>query len=585
MRRLVGVGTLLVGLVVFASCGGGPDVAPSVTATRVESETLAVTTSTTGAVPTTGPPTTTAPPTTAAPTTTAGPTTTTTTSPPTIPSSTTTTTSAPPPTTTTTVPPEPTLWERLQVLGREGIGDTLYPTLGASGYDVESYVIEFGFDPETGRLSGSSTIAAVATADLDLFSLDFFGMETRGVTVNGAPADHEQISEELIIVPSQALDEGEPMTVVVTYQGVVASRPAQAIQEFTVGGRWTTDRDIFFMMNEPDGSAALAPFNDHPLDKALVTVEVEVPVGWTAVSGGTLEEVREEEQYTVFRWSMEHPVAPYLIPLGIGKFASRSEPDPLGLEITTWYPEDLDTELLDPFTEQHRMLRFLSGLFGPYPFETLGAMVVDAGLGLALEHQTLPTYDLALVREDILVHELAHQWFGNSVSVADWSDIWLNEGPATLSMWLWTEEILGVIDYDREVANNYRLFSGEFFLAGDTTEAIERATAMAVRQFYPPGRPPADDLFNYSVYGRGALTLVALRDHLGDASFFALLRTWHDTHRYGNVTTADFLSLVEETGGTPARELVESWLYDTLPPPMPERDLYPLGHDENYRNP
>ncbi|MDE0231361.1 MAG: M1 family metallopeptidase [bacterium] len=335
------------------------------------------------------------------------------------------------------------------------------------------------------------------------------------------------------------------------------------------------------MMNEPDGSAALAPFNDHPLDKASVTVEVEVPEGWTVVSGGVLEEVREEEQTTVFRWSMQHPVAPYLIPLGIGQFASRSEPDPLGLEITTWYPEDLDPELLDPFTDQHQMVRFLSGLFGPYPFETLGAMVVDAGVGLALEHQTLPTYDLSAVLETVVVHELAHQWFGNSVSVADWSDIWLNEGPATLSEWLWTEEILGVIDYDREVANNYRLFSGEFFLSGDTTAAIERATAIALREFYPPGLPPADDLFNYSVYGRGALTLVALRDYLGDSSFFAMLRTWHETHRYGNATTSGFLSLVEETGGTPARELVESWLYDPLPPPMPGRDLFPLGHEEN----
>jgi len=450
---------------------------------------------------------------------------------------------------------------------------------------VESYLIEFRFDPETGWLSGSSTIAAVATADLDLFSLDFFGMETETVTVNGAPADHEQVSEELIIVPSQALGEGEPMTVVVSYQGVVASRPARAIQGFTSGGRWSSDEEIFFMMNEPDGSAALAPFNDHPLDKALVTMEAEVPVGWTVVSGGTLEEVREDEQYTVFRWSMEHPVAPYLIPLGIGQFASRSEPDPLGLEITTWYPEDLDPELLDPFTDQHHMLRFLAGLFGPYPFESLGSMVVDAGLGLALEHQTLPTYDLSAVQETVVIHELAHQWFGDSVSVADWSDIWLNEGPATLSEWLWTEEIFGVIDYDREVANNYGLFSGEFFLWGDTTEAIERATAMAARQFYPPGRPPADDLFNYSVYGRGALTLVALRDHLGDSTFFGLLRTWHDTHRYGNATTAEFLSLVEETGGTAARELVESWLYDPLPPPMPERGLYPLGHEEYSPNP
>ncbi len=565
MKRLIAVGALLGGLLVIASCDEGPAVAPTAPAeTRVDDAPPVTTTSTTGA------PTTTAPPTTAAPTTTAGPTTTS--SPP--------TTSITAPPTTTTIPPEPTLWERLQALGRDGIGDTLYPTLGASGYDVESYLIELRFDPERGRLSGSSTIAAVATADLDLFSLDFFGMETGAVTVNGAPADYEQVSEELIIVPSQTLLEGELMAVVVSYHGVVASRPAKAIQGFTSGGRWSTDEEFFFMMNEPDGSAALAPFNDHPLDKARVTVDVEVPVGWTVVSGGTLEEVREEEQTVAYRWSMEHPVAPYLIPFGIGQFASRSEPDPLDLEITTWYPEELDTELLDPFTDQHHMLGFLSGLFGPYPFETLGAMVVDAGIPLALEHQTLPTYDLSAASETVVIHELAHQWFGNSVSVADWSDIWLNEGPATLSQWLWTEETLGVIDYDREVANNYRLFSGEFFLSGETADAIERATAMAVRQFYAPGLPPADDLFNYSVYGRGALTLVALRDQLGDSSFFAMLRTWHDTHRYGNATTADFLSLVEETGGVPARELVESWLYDPLPPPMPERDLYPLGHEE-----
>lgn len=579
MKRLIAGGTLLGCLVVAASCGGDPAVAPQDNTTRAVGDTPAATTSTTGASTATSSTVEAAVTTAAGSTTTTSSTTTTTTPPTTTITTTTTTTTAT--STTTTIPPEPTLWERLQALGREGIGDALYPTLGASGYDVESYLIAFRFDPETGWLSGSSTIAAVATTDLDLFSLDFFGMETSSVIVNSVPADYEQVSEELIIAPSRTLGEGEPMTVSVSYEGVVASRPARAIQGLTSGGRWSTDEGTFFMMNEPDGSAALAPFNDHPLDKALVTVEVEVPEGWTAVSGGILEEVRQEKDTSVFRWSMQQPVAPYLIPLGIGKFASRPEPDPLGLEITTWYPEGLDLELIDPFTDQHRILGFLSELFGPYPFDTLGAMVVDAGLGLALEHQTLPTYDLSLVQEEVVVHELAHQWFGNSVSVSDWSDIWLNEGPATLSQWLWTEEILGVIDYDREVANHYRLFSGEFFLSGDTTEAIERATAMAARRFYPPGLPSADDLFNYSVYGRGALTLVALRDHLGDEPFFRMLRTWHDTHRYGNATTADLLSLVSETGGGPARDLVESWLYEPLPPAMPERDLYPLGHEEN----
>ncbi len=455
----------------------------------------------------------------------------------------------------------------------------MYPTLGSSGYDVESYLIEMRFDPITRWLAASATIMAEATADVELFSLDFFGMETSGVTVNGAAADYDQVSEELIIEPSQSLGPGDLMTVVVSYEGVVASRPAQAIKGHTSGGHWSTDGETFFVLNEPDGSAAWAPFNDHPLDKALLTLEVEVPAGWTAVSGGRLVELREDEQTAVFRWSMEYPVAPYLVPLAIGQFASRSEPDPLGLEITTWYPDDLDPELLDPFTRQHEYVRFLSELFGPYPFETVGAIVVDAGVGLALEHQTLPTYDLSLLWEEVVIHELAHQWFGNSVSVADWSDIWLNEGPATLSQWLWTEDTLGAADYDREVANHYRLFSGELFLDGSGSS--EEAAADAARRFYPPGLPTADDLFNFSVYARGALTLVALRDELGDAAFFGMLRTWLDTHRYGNATTAEFLSLTEETGGPSARKLVESWLYDPLPPAMPERGLYPLDQEKD----
>lgn len=479
-------------------------------------------------------------------------------------------------TTTGTESEASSLWERLGESGGAGLGDSLYPTLGNFGYDVESYGIKLSFDPVTRVMSASSTITATATADLDLFSLDFFGMETTGVAVNGVAAIFDQVSEELIVDPPQPLAEGERMVVVVSYQGAVASRPAKAIRGYRSGGHWSQDGTTFFVLNEPDGSAAWAPFNDHPLDKALVTVEAEVPTGWTVVSGGRLVDQREEEAEgaTVFRWSMEQPVAPYLIPLAIGPLVSREEPDPMGLEITTWFPENLDESLLDAFSRQEEYLRFLSGLFGPYPFATLGALVVDAGSGLALEHQTLPTYDRSAVREEVVIHELAHQWFGNSVSISDWSDIWLNEGLATLAEWLWTEETGGVGEYDQIVADHYGLFSGALFL-GDGV-AVDEATAAAKRRFYPPGRPSADDLFNYSVYARGALTLVALRDEVGDDAFFGMVRTWYDSHRYGNATTAEFLSLVDQTGGPEARELTESWLYDPLPPAMPERGLHPL---------
>lgn len=466
------------------------------------------------------------------------------------------------------------LWERIRESGGAGLGDSLYPLLGNSGYDVTTYSIEMSFDPVTQLISADSTITAVATADLDLFSLDFFGMKTRGVTVNGAAADFQQVSDELVIDPSQPLREGDRLVVQVSYAGAVASRRHSSIWGFTAGGHRSRDGLTFFVLNEPDGSAAWAPFNDHPLDKALVTVEVEVPTGLTVVSGGRLVEKREGEETTVFRWSMEHPVAPYLIPLAIGPLISRAEPDSLGLGITTWYPEGMDASLLGAFSRQDEMIRFLSELFGPYPFETLGAIVVDAGMRLALEHQTLPTYDLSATAENVVLHELAHQWFGNSVSVADWSNIWLNEGFASFAEALWTEATAGVAEYDRHIAYLYSLFSGSYFLSEGVS--TDEAAAVARRRFFPPGRPPADDLFNFSVYARGALTLAALRDKLGDETFFDMTRTWYDTHRYGTASTNDFLSLVEVAGGPEAKALTESWLYDPLPPAMPERDLYPL---------
>lgn len=477
-------------------------------------------------------------------------------------------------TTTQAEAAESSLWERLQETAGAGLGDSLYPALGNWGYDVDTYSIEMSFDPVTQVMSAASTITATVTTDLDVFSLDFFGMSVTDVAVNGLKADFDQVSEELIVDPRQPLARGDRMVVWVSYEGVVASRPARAIRGFTAGGHWSQDGTTFFVLNEPEGSAAWAPFNDHPLDKALVTVEAEVPTGWTVVSGGRLVDMREVEQTTVFTWSMEHPVAPYLIPLAIGPFTSQAEPDSLGLGITTWYPEHLDTSLLEPFSHQQDYVRFLEGLFGPYPFESLGALVVQAGVGLALEHQTLPTYDVSAVWESVVVHELAHQWFGNAVSVADWSDIWLNESFATLAEWLWAEETVGATEYDRIVADHYGLFSGALFL--DEGVSIDQATAAATDRFYPPGRPPADDLFNYTVYARGALTLVALRDELGDDGFFGMARNWYDSHRYGNASTEEFLSLVEATGGSDARALTESWLYDPLPPAMPERDLYPL---------
>ena len=244
--------------------------------------------------------------------------------------------------------------------------------------------------------------------------------------------------------------------------------------------------------------------------------------------------------------------------------------------MVNYFDDDLGASDRHLFDRQDEMLDYFASLFGEYPFSEYGAIVLETiQTPVALETQTRPTFGTQILTlgEAVVAHELAHQWFGGSVSVADWSDVWLSEGFATYAQWLWVEHTQGVDAMREEIVGAYRTLSGAALVesAGGEVAAIEQALAL----YPPPGTPRIDDLFNGSVYMRGGLTLHTLRLEMGDDRFFSFVETWATSHRYGNAGTGDFLDLVEELADSATRNLAEEWLFNPVLPAIEEMDLRP----------
>jgi aminopeptidase N len=446
--------------------------------------------------------------------------------------------------------------------GSNGVGDSLYPQFGNGGYDVQSYVLDISIhDVATSDLTATTTIQAKATQELNSFNLDFIGFEIINITVNDSITEFERSGQELTITPSSPLLNDQTFTVKVEYQGVPHKMNSVALP-FQTG--WVTYDGGIFVLSEPDGSASFYPVNDHPLDKATYTFIVTVPKPWEVAANGVLTETTDNGKTSTYRFELRDPMASYLATINVHDFDVETMQSEGGVPIRNYYASGLPPEVRIPFQRQGEMIDYFSELYGPYPFEVYGALVMDTDFGAALENQTLSIFgqdmiDLENVKttEYVVAHELGHQWFGDSVSVADWSDIWLNEGFATYSEGLWVEHAQGNGAFDRWVKNLYEEVS-------------------SYSQYYPPpGSPPAHDLFNGGVYLRGGLTLHALRVKIGDEAFFNALQTYAERYKNGNASTEDFISVVEEVSGEDLGEFFEGWLYEEALPAIPELDLKP----------
>ena len=427
--------------------------------------------------------------------------------------------------------------------GSDGLGDPMFPLAGNGGYDVANYSLTLDYTPSGNRLVGTVVITARATQNLSSFDVDFRMHDVTRLLVNGVPAAFSYAKEqELVVTPAAGLVHGKSFTVAVEYAGtpLVVTDPDQSIEG------WVPTDDGAFVVNEPQGSPAWYQVNDNPRDKATYDFRVSVPEGLTVMANGVLVSETHSGGKATWVWRESDPMAPYLSTTTLGKF-DLTKSTTSG--IPTYVAVDPQLAKGQVLSKLGEAVNFYSSIYGPYPFNAVGAIVDSAKVvGYSLETQTKPNFPY-VPDEATLVHELSHMWFGDSLTLGVWPDIWLHEGFATWSEWIWSE---------RQGNKSAHQWFEQLY----NTPAKDTAFwGPAVSDFTDPAL-----LFNGTVYYRGGMTLQALREKIGDLAFFQLLRDWATQNRYGTVTTAQFIAFAEKESGRDLTQFFKVWIFHAEKP-------------------
>jgi aminopeptidase N len=436
-------------------------------------------------------------------------------------------------------PADPRQWDA----GRsQPVADPLYPQHGNPGLDVLHYDLSLRWTPSSRTLEGTAQLRIRPTADAAEIKLDFMPYRLGDVRVDNAAVAGATVRGEKLIVPVAVRAE-KPLTLRVTYQGTPRTTPMPSHRRDSepLGLTVTADGSLW-TMQEPYGAYTWYPVNDQPSDEALYDITVDVPDGWTAIAGGT--------PIGANRFRSTDPVASYLQTLAVGKYRKVTATGPHGLPLTYWYRPGIDDKLLPSLKKSPSFIAFLAERFGPYPFPTGGIVLVDSASGM--ETQQMITMggrggSGGAGFEADLLHEYAHQWFGDSITPATWNDLWLSEGWAMYAQLRW----------------QFRKSSE------DALEDYLRARDAALRaKLGPPAHPQAGNFAESNVYYCPAAMLKELNDALGDQKFYALATAWVQTQKNTQQTRASFTAFVNKQTGRDFTKLVDDWL-DSPTTPKP----------------
>ena len=425
------------------------------------------------------------------------------------------------------------------------------------GIDVEAYRFELTLSDDTDRIEGRATVSVLLTANgVTELPLDLVGVvpEGTGMTVSGAAvgagaAVFTHVDDLLTVALPSGARAGERLDVSVTYAGI----PAAGLR---AGPNAHGDR-TFFSDNWPNRARNWLPTIDHPYDKARSEMIVTAPAHYQVVSNGALVEQTDGLDGTrTTHWRQSVPISTWLYVLGVARFAVQHVDDFRGLPIQTWvYPQDREPGFHDFAVPSKQAMEFYHDRIGPYAYEKLANItspVTGGGMEAAtaiMYHESSVTGTRAVRWRNVIIHEVAHQWWGNAVTEADWDDVWLSEGFATYFTLLFIEHAYGRDEFVEGLRSSAeRIFTQYaddpgYRIVHDDLSDMRRVTSGAT-------------------YQKGSWILHMLRSQLGDEAFWSGISAYYARFMNANATTADFRSEMERASGIDLETFFQQWLYE-----------------------
>ncbi len=437
-------------------------------------------------------------------------------------------------------------------VGADTAGDPYSPASGNGGYTVSHYDIALDYRIRTNRVTAVAVLSMRSTQRLVRFSLDLVGLAVSQVVIDGTRAlRHRQTAGKLFITPAHAIAADTEFSVTVRYNGLPAPRRSTWGE---VG--WEELSDGVLVAAQPTGAPTWFPCDDHPSSKATYRIAITVASSYQAVANGRLVSQKTKSSRTEWVYESAEPMATYLATMQIGVYRSRPLPVTRGVPQFAYIPTDLARDFDSDFESQASMIGVFETFFGPYPFPQYSVVVTDDDLEIPLEAQGLSIFGRNHVdgqggSERLIAHELAHSWFGNSLTASSWADIWLHEGFACYAEWLWSESSGG--------ARVARIAQQQWTRLNELDQDLRI------------GDPGPDLMFDDRLYKRGALALHAVRCTLRDSEFFRMLTDWTTANRYGSVSTELFIEHVRNYTRADIRAILDLWLYDEALPRLPKQ--------------
>jgi aminopeptidase N len=430
---------------------------------------------------------------------------------------------------------------------RTGV-DPYVPGHGDLTYDVTHYDLDLSYSLEGNRLDGTARLECTIREDTAELALDLHGLDVTKVVVDGTAVKYRDRTGTLTVRLGDTLAAGESVTVTVRYHG----HPTPKKSRHLGAAGWEELTDGVIVAGQPHGAPSWFPCNDRPSSKATYRMSITVAAGYRVVANGTLVSSRRHSSTVTWVYEQDQPMATYLATVNIGRYELRSDDGDVPMHAVL--PRRLLSSYDEAFGDQRAMIDTFSRLFGPYPFPAYTVVVTDDDLEIPLEAQGLSAFGANFLTADwdsvrLVAHELSHQWFGNSLTLGSWQDIWLHEGFACYAEWIWSEESGGPSAHQRAEEHHEKL------------SGLDQDVVLA--------DPGPELMFDDRVYKRGALTLHALRLTVGDDAFFALLRGWTDKHAHGTVNTPAFVEFAELSTGHHLAELFDAWLNRASLPDLP----------------